>query len=56
MVQALSIRRILLLSLLLLGLASLRLLLSGLLMPGMVNAHSHAPMVLFRGQGGADRG
>jgi 5-methylthioadenosine/S-adenosylhomocysteine deaminase len=23
----------------------------GLLMPGMVNAHSHAPMVLFRGQG-----
>ena len=25
--------------------------LPGLLMPGMVNAHSHAPMVLFRGQG-----
>ena len=24
--------------------------LPGLLMPGMVNAHSHAPMVLFRGQ------
>jgi len=23
----------------------------GLLMPGMVNTHSHAPMVLFRGQG-----
>ncbi|WP_029434138.1 amidohydrolase family protein [Blastococcus sp. URHD0036] len=23
----------------------------GVLMPGMVNAHSHAPMVLFRGQG-----
>src|SRR3712207_9521645 len=23
----------------------------GLLMPGLVNAHSHAPMVLFRGQG-----
>jgi 5-methylthioadenosine/S-adenosylhomocysteine deaminase len=25
--------------------------LPGLLMPGLVNAHSHAPMVLFRGQG-----
>jgi 5-methylthioadenosine/S-adenosylhomocysteine deaminase len=25
--------------------------LPGLLLPGMVNAHSHAPMVLFRGQG-----
>ena len=25
--------------------------LPGILMPGMVNAHSHAPMVLFRGQG-----
>jgi 5-methylthioadenosine/S-adenosylhomocysteine deaminase len=25
--------------------------LPGLLMPGMVNTHSHAPMVLFRGQG-----
>jgi 5-methylthioadenosine/S-adenosylhomocysteine deaminase len=25
--------------------------LPGVLMPGMVNAHSHAPMVLFRGQG-----
>src|SRR5919205_730961 len=23
----------------------------GVLMPGLVNAHSHAPMVLFRGQG-----
>src|SRR5919107_1163998 len=25
--------------------------LPGVLVPGMVNAHSHAPMVLFRGQG-----
>src|SRR4051812_32056421 len=25
--------------------------LPGVLMPGLVNAHSHAPMVLFRGQG-----
>src|SRR4051812_6050348 len=25
--------------------------LPGILMPGLVNAHSHAPMVLFRGQG-----
>jgi 5-methylthioadenosine/S-adenosylhomocysteine deaminase len=25
--------------------------LAGLLLPGLVNAHSHAPMVLFRGQG-----
>jgi 5-methylthioadenosine/S-adenosylhomocysteine deaminase len=25
--------------------------LPGVLMPGMINAHSHAPMVLFRGQG-----
>src|SRR3954462_1560564 len=25
--------------------------LPGVLLPGLVNAHSHAPMVLFRGQG-----
>ena len=25
--------------------------LPGVLMPGLVNTHSHAPMVLFRGQG-----
>src|SRR5690349_14629041 len=25
--------------------------LPGVLVPGLVNAHSHAPMVLFRGQG-----
>jgi 5-methylthioadenosine/S-adenosylhomocysteine deaminase len=25
--------------------------LPGVLIPGLVNAHSHAPMVLFRGQG-----